>query len=151
VEELGLYEVRFIGPAFFEARNLCRETFDRMALRDHLRKLEHWEHDDVGGLAVDLDWFWIRDFKELRLAEVLIDDELGGHADLRAVVFVPTEAYPYARDGKRVIWVLSVLDKQDDQYTLAETANLWLRRKSVQRYYERESAGEYERLNDLTD
>ncbi len=50
-----------------------------------------------------------------------------------------------------MIWVLSVLDKQDDQYTLAETANLWLRRKSVQRYYERESGDEHERLNDLTD
>ena len=115
----GGYYVFPIGSALRRAIKL----FDRKArpyfvLKRHVLKLRFFpsgidERND-GDLA-DLNWDWIKGLGDINVGELRIDDEIGGHDNLRVIFYVADKTI----DGEPLprIWILTVIQKKEQRFS----------------------------------
>ena len=102
-----------------------------MELRKQVLKLRYWpEKKPVGesGVLLELDWSWIRALQGLNVGELRIGEVIGGCNNLRAFFYV---------GGKRqsepmpTIWILHVMQKKRDEFTVTDLSRLRMRRSRV--------------------
>lgn len=133
----GSYRVRAIRPAFDDTNRLFRKARDNAILRRHALKLRYWPEnhpEDQSGKLIDLDWEWVRSLPGLKVGELRIDDEIGGHDNLRIIFFVGDAAI---REPLPMIWVLRVMQKKRNDFTKNDLATFRARRLLViERFYD---------------
>lgn len=77
----------------------------------------------MSGLAVDLDWCWIKSLRDLRIGELRIDDTIGNHDNLRVIFWLPKTELE-----NPTLWILTVFQKKRDDFTKANLATFKARR-----------------------
>jgi hypothetical protein len=113
----GSHRVRVIRPALRKANKMLPKCRDQMELRAQALKLRHWPEKEVideQRQLIDLDWSWIKALSGLRIGELRIADEIGGHENIRLIFWVGDKA---VRAPLPMIWVLDVLAKKRDEFT----------------------------------
>lgn len=132
----GRYRVRAIRPAFDDVNRLMNRIRDKMELRYHALKLRYWPDvnpTDQGGQLLDLDWTWVRALPGSRIGELRVHDEIGGNNNLRILFFV---GEPIQENSLPIIWILRVIQKKRDDFSVHELA-IFKARKSlvIERFY----------------
>jgi hypothetical protein len=132
----GNYRVRAIRSAFDDKRRLFKKARDNAILRRHALKLRYWPQnhpEDESGQVVDLNWDWIRSMPGLKVGELRIDDEIGGHDNLRIIFFVGNQE---VREPLPLIWVIRVMQKKRTEFSKNDVAVFRARRLLViERFY----------------
>lgn len=128
--------VRVFGPALREAHRWWPRARYRMEVRRHALKLRFWPAQspvEDSGALLDMDWEWIRACRGESVGELRIEDEIGGHRNIRIVFFVgPTRA----GDPLPAIWILAALPKKRHDWTPHQISIFRGRRKLIlQRFY----------------
>lgn len=139
----GTHYVRVCRSAFADSHALLPSKRDRGELRRQALKLRYFGQQqaiDEAGSVVDLNWSWIKALRNERIAELRIDDRIGGHDNLRVIIFHLSEKIPAAWDIQfgpvPMIWILAVLQKKRDDFTRANCVTFSLRRALiVERFY----------------
>lgn len=132
----GNFWVRRLKTVAIDAWRYFPRARDYYELRRHALKLRFWpafHTADTSGNVVDLDWSFIRALPGLSVGELRIDDEIGGHRNIRIIFFVgpADERYPMP-----CIWILSVFPKKRDDFTSAQLEIFRERRRIVMtRFY----------------
>jgi hypothetical protein len=131
----GRFHVRVLRPALHDAHRLMPRTKDRAILRRHSLKLRYWptpKPEDESGMALDLNWEWIRSLPGMKVGELRVQDTLGGNDNLRVIFFKPEKSQPLP-----TLWVIAVLQKRRNDFTKAQITNFKSRRKIVlNRFYD---------------
>ena len=131
----GDYRVRVFRPAWSDARRWFGKTRDLIEIRSHALKLRFWPSPRAGeqeGQLLDLDWCWIKACKK-DIGELRIQDEIGGHDNIRIVFF---RGDPAVQIPLPVMWVLAVLQKKRNEWTSANIRTFNARRTLViERFY----------------
>jgi hypothetical protein len=133
----GHFRVRALRSAFDDVRKLCPRIADRMEVRRHALKLRYWpEHHptDDAGKVLDLDWEWVRALPGLRVGELRISDVIGGNDNLRAIFYVGSGEI---REPLPMIWILRVLQKKRDDFSMNDIAIFRARRGLVIERFEK--------------
>jgi len=139
----GTHYVRVIRPAFQQVQRLMPKMRDRAELRRQSLKLRFWNDLDAvdeSGNVVDMNWTWIKSYRDKQLAELRIDDEIAGLRNLRVLFWVAQTktVVEWAPEGPPVsmIWILGVVDKKKDDLSKGLLISLLLRRQTViERFY----------------
>ena len=130
--------VRAIRPAFDDVNRLCPRTKDRVEIRSHALKLRYWPERnplDDAGRVLDLNWCWVRAMQGQAVGELRLDDTIGGNDNLR-IIFL--EGPPDARLPMPVIWILRVMQKKRDDFSVHDLKIFKARRALVlERFYKR--------------
>ncbi|MCZ2343234.1 MAG: hypothetical protein LC104_15795 [Bacteroidales bacterium] len=117
-------------------------TRDRMEVRRHALKLRFWGHRHASVIGnetvVDLNYDPIHAMKGSGVHELRLEDEIGGHRNIRILFLVPPadwrqrEATPLP-----VLWVLEAIHKKRDTWTKFDIDRFWGIRAIVrERFYE---------------
>ena len=128
--------VRRLGAVRADARRYFPRARDYFEIRHHALKLRFWpssQATDPSGRIIDLDWSFIKALPGLDIGELRIDDEIGGHRNIRIIFFVgpPDDQCPMA-----CIWILSVFPNKRDDFTSYQLDNFRARRQIVMtRFY----------------
>ena len=132
----GNFFVRAFRPAFDDVHRLFTRTRDKIEVRRQALKLRHWPEPlttEPSGQVVDLDWSWIRALPGLNIGELRIHDTIGGQDNLRVIFF---DGPPNDRLPKRCIWILSVIQKKRDDFSVLQLRTFKSRRTVVsERFY----------------
>jgi hypothetical protein len=133
----GSYRVRAIRPAFDDKQRLFRKARDNAILRRHALKLRYWPEnhpEDQSGQVIDLNWEWVRSLPGLKIGELRIDDEIGGHDNLRIIFFVGD---PAVREPLPMIWIIRVMNKKRNDFSKNDLKIFKARRLLViERFYD---------------
>ncbi len=134
----GAHYVRVIRPAMQEAQKLFSKMRDRAELRRQTLKLRFWNEPsptDESGDVVDMNWTWIKSYREKHLAELRIDDEIGGHRNLRVFFWKPSRQAVVEWNSNfgpvSMIWILGVTEKKEKDLSKGLLTSLLLRRQTV--------------------
>jgi hypothetical protein len=108
-----------------------------MEVRRNALKLRHWGGRAAEGV-MDLTYESIKAMAGSGVYELRIDDELGGHRNIRVIFFEAPQgwktihAYP-----KPVLWVLEALPKRRQNWTVHDIDRFWAKRAVVkERFYD---------------
>lgn len=112
---------------------------DRFEIRRQALKLRYWDerHLHPPGMLFDHTFESIKSLSGLGIYELRLDDEIGGHSNIRVVFFDPPKDWEPVlaeRRPMRIVWVLEALPKKRDYWTTNElsrfrTARLVLRKR----------------------
>jgi hypothetical protein len=132
----GKYRVRVFRPAWSDVNKWFTRTRDKIELRSQALKLRFWPDPpaaDEAGRFLDIDWDWIKALSGHSVGELRINDEIGGHKNLRLIFFKG----PVVDDKQMpIIWVLAVLPKKRMDWTTANIQTFRARKILVfERYY----------------
>ena len=125
----GVNFVRFSRHGLQAGRHWWPRAAPRFELRRHVLKLRFWDerHEHPPGIIMDLSYEGIKSLAGERIYEVRVDDEIGGHENIRILMYdPPTDLVPYVDhpvvDGKvfRSVWVLEAMPKRRDGWTTNE-------------------------------
>jgi hypothetical protein len=132
--------VRVLRSALQSAKHFWPRVGDRMEVRRHALKLRYWGERDAG-TVMDLTYASIKAMPGSGVYELRIDDELGGHRNLRVIFLEPPEAWkPNGIHPKPVLWVLETLPKKRQDWTANDIGRFWAKRQIVkERFYTAES------------
>ncbi len=91
-------------------------------LRRQALKLRFWDqrHTHGRGLLFDLSYERIKGARSDDIYELRVDDEVGGQANIRIVMFDPPAGWQPMPDHERpmrIVWVLEVMPKKRDDWT----------------------------------
>src|SRR5262245_40287754 len=101
----GTHLVRALRSALQSAKHFWPRVGDRMDVRRNALKLRHWGLREGQGV-MDLTYESIKSMPGSGVAELRIDDEIGGHRNIRVVFFEAPEAWRPSRSyPKPVLWV----------------------------------------------
>jgi hypothetical protein len=111
-----------------------------MDVRRHALKLRYWgERSGQSGsdTLLDLSYESIKAMSGSGVYELRIDDEIGGHRNIRVVFFEPPSDWrPNWESPKPVLRVLEVLPKRRNNWTTFDIDRFWGKREIVkQRWY----------------
>jgi hypothetical protein len=98
---------------------------DRFECRRQALKLRWWDerHLHPVGMLMDHSYESIKALSRSGVYEMRLDDEIGGQSNIRVVHFDPPNDWkPKPREVRplRVIWVLEVLPKKRNDWTMNE-------------------------------
>ena len=129
----GSFWICRVRSATREIPKLLPSIADQMEFRAHCLKLRYWPKGRVtenAGQVIDMDWEWVRALRSQQIAELRIDDRIGGCDNLRAYFWV--DRTPVGRfDG--TIWILRVMQKKRNDLTQNQLKILRARRRLVER------------------
>jgi hypothetical protein len=129
--------VRRLGAVRADTQRYFPRARDYFEIRRQALKLRFWPSPlttDPSGRIIDLDWSLIRALPGLNVGELRVDDEIGGHRNIRIIFFVGPndDRYPMP-----CIWILSVFPKKRDDFTSHQLENFRARRQIVMsRFYQ---------------
>lgn len=118
----GTHLVRGVRSAFQKAKRMWPATKDRMEVRRQALKLRFWgeRHTAVIGseTVIDLNYEAIHAMKGMGVYELRLEDEIGGHRNIRIVFFVPPSDWKQCEGTPLpVIWVLEAIHKKRSDWT----------------------------------
>jgi hypothetical protein len=133
----GTHLVRVLRSALQSAKHFWPNVGDRMEVRQNALKLRYWGERDEQGV-MDLTYESIKSMPGSGVYELRIDDEIGGHRNLRVIFFEapkawkPNHAYP-----KPVLWILETVPKKRQDWTAHDIDRFWAKRDIVkERFYD---------------
>ncbi|MCI0464291.1 MAG: hypothetical protein L0Z62_45735 [Gemmataceae bacterium] len=90
---------------------------------------------------MDLSYESIKAMSGSGVYELRIDDELGGHRNIRIIFFEPPEAWKTNHPHpKPVLWVLEALPKKRQHWTAHDLDRFWAKRAIIkERFYKAET------------
>jgi hypothetical protein len=112
--------VRFTRHGLQSARAAWTKTGDRFEVRRQALKLRFWDerHEHPPGMLFDHTYESIKALKGLGIYELRLDDEIGGHENIRVIFFdPPSDWVPVEKKPMRVIWILEIFPKKRDEFT----------------------------------
>lgn len=133
----GSHLVRVLRSGLQSAKHFWPKVGDRMEVRSNALKLRHWgSREGVG--VMDLEYETIKALAGLGVYELKIDDEIGGHRNIRIIFFEAPEAWrtnrPYPMP---VLWVVEVLFKKRQNWTTNDVERFLAKRGIVkERFYD---------------
>ena len=132
----GKYRVRVFRPAWSDVDKWFKRTRDKIEVRSQALKLRFWPDpplSDEAGRFLDIDWDWIKALPGHNVGELRINDEIGGHKNLRLIFYKG----PLVEGVQMpIIWVLAVLPKKRMDWTQANILTFKGRKTLVfERYY----------------
>ena len=116
----GTNFVRFTRHGLQSARDAWTRTGDRFEVRRQALKLRFWDdrHRHPPGVLFDHSYEAIKALKGLGIYELRIDDEIGGHENIRAIFFDPPKDWePVEQKPLRIVWILEIFPKKRDEFT----------------------------------
>ena len=132
----GSHRVRVFRPAWHDVRKWFPRTKDCIEIRSHALKLRFWpekQPTNAQGKLLDLDWCWIKAIPKSGVGEMRIDDTIGGHDNIRIVFY---RGDPRIRKPLPIVWILAVLQKKRDEWTVANVKTFKARRTLlIERFY----------------
>ena len=112
--------VRFTRHGLQAAKSLWPKTGDRYEVRRQVLKLRWWDdrHLHPTGMLLDLSYEAIKALSGLGIYELRLDDRIGGHSNIRGIVFDPPKGWqPTEMKPMRVIWILEIFPKKRDDFS----------------------------------
>ena len=107
-----------------------------MEVRENALKLRYFPNKhptDESGQVLDLNWSWIASLRGPKIGELRIDDSIGGNDNLRIIFYQGDQA---VRSPLPMIWILDVMQKKRDYFTVNELRIFKARRILViERFY----------------
>jgi len=108
----GTHHVRALKSALKKAKHLWPATGARMEVRRQTLKLRFWGVRS-GGVVLDLDCESIKSMPGSGVYELRLDDEIGGHRNIRVIFFDPPDDWvPLRPSPLPVIWILEAIPKK---------------------------------------
>jgi len=139
----GVNFVRFTRHGLHSIRAYWSKIGDRFEVRRQALKLRFWDerHLHPPGMLFDHTYESIKSLPGLGIYELRLDDEIGGHSNIRLVFFDPPRDWqPVAGERKpmRVVWVLEALPKRRNDWTRNDITRFRAARLLIQkRFYGR--------------
>src|SRR5262249_43301740 len=133
----GTHWVRALASALATAKRLWPHASDYFEVYYQTLKLRFWG-ERAGEMVVDIDYESIKAMSGSGVYELRLDDEIGGHRNLRVIFFEPPKSWePNFETPLPVLWVLDVVPKKRDDWTTNQIDTFWAKRAIVQdRFYE---------------
>jgi hypothetical protein len=119
----GVNFVRFTRHGLQSARDTWSKTRDRFEVRRQALKLRFWDerHLHPPGILLDHLYESIKALKGLGIYELRLDDDIGGHENIRVIFFDPPKDWePFEKKPLRVVWILEIFPKKRDEFTQNE-------------------------------
>jgi hypothetical protein len=117
----GTHHVRVLRSALQKARKVWPRAKPRMEVRRHSIKLRWWGEKHKDDCLLDLTYESIKARPGSGLYELRIDDEIGGHENIRVIFLVPPKEWiPLQESLKPVLWIIEALPKKRDDWTSAQ-------------------------------
>lgn len=138
----GTNFVRFTRHGLNCVRHYWKKTGDRFEVRRQMLKLRFWDerHLHSAGVLLDHTYESIKSLRGLGVYELRLDDAIGGQSNIRAIFFDPPadwQPLPAEERPLRTVWVLEILPKRRDDWTVNEISRFRAARLLVQkRFYE---------------
>ena len=138
----GTHHVRALKSALHKARRRYWPTVGpRMEVRRQALKLRYWGERHAFGAetgVLDLTYESIKSMPSSGVYELRLDDEIGGHRNIRVVFLVPPDDWePVQYSPLPVIWVLEALPKRRNAWTAEDLDRFWALRATVhERFYQ---------------
>jgi len=109
------------------ARKIWPITGDRFEIRRQALKLRFWDerHLHSPGMLFDCTYESIKSLSGKGIYELRVDDEIGGHSNIRVVFFDPPRDWQPVmaeRRPMRIVWVLEALPKRRQEWTVNDIA-----------------------------
>src|SRR5690242_11482952 len=102
----GSHLVRVLRSGLQAARHFWPQVGGRMEARRNALKLRHWRSRE-GQVVMDVTYESIKAMSGSGVYELRIDDEIGGHRNIRVIFFEAPEAWKSNHSyPKPVLWVL---------------------------------------------
>jgi hypothetical protein len=136
----GTHLVRVLRSALQSAKHFWPRVGDRMDVRRNALKLRFWgnrHEQDTDANVLDLSYERIVALASSGIHEARIDDEIGGHRNIRLVFLVPPSEWrgPQQR-SLPVLWVLEALPKKRQDWTAHDLDRFMAKRQIIkQRFY----------------
>lgn len=121
----GTHHVRGVLAAFAQAQRHWPKTSVRMEVRRHALKLRYWGDCAEGAnpMVGDLDFEKIKTLHGYDVYELRIDEEIGGHKNIRIVFFLPPADWvPKKEIPLPPLWVLWVGPKKKQSWSKSDIA-----------------------------
>jgi hypothetical protein len=136
----GTHLVRALRSALQSARHFWSRVGDRMEVRHNALKLRYWGERAAEGV-MDLSYESIKAMAGSGVYELRLDDEIGGHRNIRVIFLDPPGAWKTnAVYPKPVLWVLETLPKKRQDWTANDIDRFWAKRTIIkERFYTPES------------
>lgn len=136
----GTHRIRAVKSALHKAKKLWPNKAERMEVRRQTLKLRFWGERHLLGSDTgifDLSYEPIRTMKGSGVFELRLDDEIGGHRNIRVIFFVPPDSLvSNAPTPLPMIWVLETIPKRRPQWTVHDIDRFWAVRTVVEeRFY----------------
>ena len=137
----GTHFVRPLRSAFQKARKLWPAAGPRMEVRRQALKLRFWGQRHEAGTdasILDLSYESIKAMPGSGVYELRLDDEIGGHRNIRIVFFVPPSEWKCLHDlPLPALFVLEPVVKKRNEWTAGDLARFRAGRAVVkERFYE---------------
>ena len=118
----GVNFVRFTRHGLQSIRIYWSRTRDRFEVRRQGLKLRFWDerHQHPPSRLFDHTYESIKSLSGMGIYEMRLDDEIGGHANIRVILFDPPSGWePEAAEKRplKTIWILEVLPKRRNEWT----------------------------------
>lgn len=133
----GTHLVRVLRSALQSAKHFWPKVGDRMEVRRNALKLRHWGIREAQGV-MDVTYESIKAMPGSGVYELRIDDEIGGHRNIRVIFFETPEAWKTSLHyPKPVLWVLETLPKKRQDWTRNDITRFWTKRGIIrERFYD---------------
>src|SRR4051812_10702851 len=116
----GTHFVRALRSALQAAKHFWPSVGDRMEVRRNALKLRFWgmRHGGADESVLDVSCEAIKAMPGSGVYELRLDDEIGGHRNVRVIFLVPPDGWaPIHTLPLPAIWVLEVLPKKRQHWT----------------------------------
>jgi hypothetical protein len=133
----GHYHVTPTPTAMKEAHDLFRNYGDYQEARKHALKLAFWpqENAEHSGRVIDLDWDEIIAMKQPRANELRIDDEIGGHDNLRVIFYAFERTIVLPGDVLPRLFTIGVMQKKTQRFSNNDLRTFQARVAIIRRRY----------------
>ncbi len=137
----GTHLVRVLRSGLQGAKYFWPKVGDRMDVRRNALKLRFWgmRSEAVGNeMIMDVSYETIKALQGLGVYELRLDDEIGGHRNIRVIFFVPPEKWkPVAKLPMPTLWILEAVPKKRQGWTTNEINRFRAKRAIVkERFFE---------------
>lgn len=134
----GTHFVRVLRSGLQGAKDLLPRVHDRMTARRYALKLRWWgDRHQESSTVMDMDYESIKALSGSGIYELRIDDEIGGHRNLRVIFLLPEDKWkPIEVMPKPVIWLLEILPKKRMEWTTYDIRRFNAKRAIIkERFY----------------
>ena len=138
----GTHHVRALKSALHKARRrYWQKIGDLMEVRAQTLKLREWGNRHLHGAEngiLDLTYESIKSMPSSDVYELRLEDEIGGHRNIRVVFLVPPSSWkPNINSPLPMLWVLETLPKKRNEWTSFDIERFWALRDVVkERFYQ---------------
>jgi hypothetical protein len=134
---IGTHHVRALKSALHKAKKIWPAVGARMDVRRQSLKLRYWGQR-VGRQLLDLDYEPIAAMPGSGVYELRVDDEIGGHRNIRILFLDPPDSWkPAFSLTLPVIWILEAIPKKRNNWTNFDIERFQALRTTVkQRLYQ---------------